>query len=382
MSKKVQVKMSSDEGFLMNLPSHIIVEILSRLPAVTVIDCKVVCKKFLSLLSTTEFVKFHLSRSTPELLVFSEHVWSGAGDVCCELLELEDGIEHHDRKYNQIIKFEPEDLPDFYCLLTVLVGSVDGLVCFCNRNSEHRALYVCNLFMREYVMLPFLKWVDRNQRQVTFGFGVSTISHQYKVVGIQKSECHVYSLGTGAWRNVGGVPFAFEYYTYFGLFFNGNIHWLIKDLEGSELISCFNLEKESFQPFPPPFPGENDKITFYSLGVLEGCLCLCDSTSESDIVVWVMKEYGVKKSWIKEFVIGKLPDFTFPTFERIHALHLFKDGDILFSKGYEYLFSYSSQSKTLEIVSSVFDTFVERPMLHVSSILSLKDFALEKVRMF
>lgn len=46
-----------------------------------------------------------------------------------------------------------------------------------------------------------------------------------------------------------------------------------------------------------------------------------------------VKEYGVKKSWIKEFASSKLLDFTWPSYDRVYALTFNKDGDILFLKG-------------------------------------------------
>lgn len=96
LSKKVQSEMR-DKIFLINLPSEIVVEIFSRLPAVTVMNCKIVWKKSRSLLSTSEFSKLHLSRSTLRLVSFRY-------DLCgrrefCRLFEFKDEIDHHDIYY-------------------------------------------------------------------------------------------------------------------------------------------------------------------------------------------------------------------------------------------------------------------------------------------
>lgn len=163
LSKKVQSEMR-DKRFLMNLPSGIIVEIFSRLPAVTVMNCKIVCKKSRCLLSTPEFAKLHLSRSTLRLVSFRYDL-RGRREFC-RLFEFKDEIDHHDIYYilqssNQIwvLSIARQVLGP-----PTLVGSVNGLVCFSN-------------------------------------FG------------------HV------------------------GTFFNGSLRWMIKDLEGSKLISCFHLEE-------------------------------------------------------------------------------------------------------------------------------------------
>ncbi|XP_022878786.1 F-box protein CPR30-like [Olea europaea var. sylvestris] len=383
----------SDEGFLMNLPFHIILDILSRLPAQSILTCKLVCKKWLCLISTPEFANLHLFRSTPGLVVF---IHESGGAEFCRLFEFNDNaLDHHDLHYDPEIKFELSASLGISSGATVQVGSINGLVCLRNFYRKYDALYVCNPITREYVALPVLDWLFEFPSEVTYGFGLSIISGQYKVVrifhecvldpttgtilSIPKYECHVYTLGTGSWRSIEGVLFAYNCRSV-GLFFNGNLHWVIEDLEGSELISCFDVEKESFQPFPFPFPGERHKRALHSLGVVADCLCLCDNTSDSEIVIWVMKEYGVKKSWIKEFVISKMPDFAGTSYEMVHALKVFENGDILMSWDDYYLFFYRNQSKTLQQVEVVPNNSIQT-MLHVPSLFSLKNFT-ENVRVF
>ncbi|GMP53762.1 hypothetical protein CsSME_00019136 [Camellia sinensis var. sinensis] len=51
------------------LPTHIVFDILSRLPIKTLFNCRSVCKLWLSLISSDpQFAKLHLSRSHPSLL--------------------------------------------------------------------------------------------------------------------------------------------------------------------------------------------------------------------------------------------------------------------------------------------------------------------------
>ncbi|CAA3031388.1 F-box At3g07870-like [Olea europaea subsp. europaea] len=380
----------SDEGFLMNLPSHIIVEILSSLPAITVINCKLVCKKWLSLISTPEFAKLHLFKSNPVLGVFQHK--PGGGEVC-RLFE----FDHHGIHSDPVFKFEVSVSLCISHGATGCVGSINGLVCLRNFGHEYDALYICNPITREYVNLPFLDRAFENPSQVTYGFGLSTISGKYKVVrifhegandpttgawlSISRSECHVHTLGTNSWRDIRDVPFGYSCRSV-GPFFNGNLHWVIQDLEGSELISCFDVQKESFHPFPPPFPGERHKRSLHSLGVVAGCLCLCDNTSDSEIVLWVMKEYGVKKSWIREFIISKVPDFAGPAYEMVYALKFFENGDILLTLEDHCLFFYRNQSETLQKVEAG-PNYTIQTMLYVPSFVSVKDFVLtENVRVF
>lgn len=378
----------------MNLPLNIILDILSRLPARTILNCKLVRKKWSNLISTPEFVNLHLSRSSQALVVFQHE--SVSAEVC-RIFEFEDDPDHNDLHYDPVIKFELSTSLVISRGATVQVGSINGLVCLRSFDREYDALYVCNPITREYVTMPVLNWLVEFPSQVLYGFGLSKISGQYKVVrifhecvldpttgallSIPKSECHVYTLGTSSWRGIGGVPFAYNCRSV-GQFFNGNLHWVIQDLAGSELISCFDVEKETFQPFPFPFPGELHSRTLHSLGVITGCLCLCDNTSDSEIVIWVMKEYGVQNSWTKEFVISKMPDFAGISYELVYALKVFENGDILMSWEDFYLFFYRNQNTTLQKVE-VDPNFSIQTMLHVPSFVALKNFVVkEDIRMF
>ncbi|KAL1557558.1 hypothetical protein AAHA92_08118 [Salvia divinorum] len=58
-----------DQHFFENLPSEIVVEILSRLPTRAAMACKCVCKPWLGLLASPEFVNAHMSRSVPGIAV-------------------------------------------------------------------------------------------------------------------------------------------------------------------------------------------------------------------------------------------------------------------------------------------------------------------------
>ncbi|GKB34692.1 F-box associated domain containing protein [Tanacetum coccineum] len=63
----------------------------------------------------------------------------------------------------------------------------------------------------------------------------------------------------------------------YGTFLNGtSIHWIVLNEDSPEKLYAFDIDNETFQLFPSP-PEEK--------------------------LVWVMKEYGIKRSWHKEVVI-------------------------------------------------------------------------------
>ncbi|CAI9755933.1 unnamed protein product [Fraxinus pennsylvanica] len=382
----------------MNLPSEILVEILSRLPARAINRCKCVCKTWLELFSNPEFVALHFARARPGLVVHQSEMFKNF----MKLVEFEDEINHHDLDDASLVKLDLTRLSEFSDANIVLDGSVNGLLCLRDTNYEHETVYMCNPITREYVRLPAPEGVVRYPSIATYGFGVSRVAGEYKVVRvfhdqvldpisqncirIPHSECYVYTLGTGSWRIINGEMSNFAYSgrnRSVGLFFNGNVHWLIQDLDDThELISCFDLENEVFQPFPSPFQGRQELLV--SLGVLQDHLCLCDNTSYFEINIWVMKEYRAKESWTRQYVISKMTELIGPTFEVVYPLKVFKDGVIMVLWGDFFMLYCHNKSEFGQQVD------IEQPqgpnrieaMLHVSSLLSLKTFGLENVSNF
>jgi F-box interacting protein len=106
-------------------------------------------------------------------------------------------------------------------------------------------------------------------------------------------------------RRLGHVPYLINASN--GLFLNGCVHWIVNDKHSPERLCSFNIDNETFELFPSP-PSEEivGDFGYQNLGILNGCLSLSDSSLlEPDFTIWVMKEYGFKKSWCKEVVIKR-----------------------------------------------------------------------------
>ncbi|XP_073138576.1 F-box protein At3g07870-like [Henckelia pumila] len=390
----------------MALPSEIIAGILSMLPTRTIVICRCVCKHWNELLSSTEFARLHLSVSTPGLLVLhTDPKWS---EYRCNVVE-NDVIQHGD----EVMKFDPREFitsPADYQIQTQ--SSVHGLLCLRYLSKINDAIYVCNPITRQYISLPRLPRVVEFASFTHCGFGVSSITSQYKVVYmLQKSvheawkcvrsenyECEfydylVYTLGAAgtSWRSIArNSPFEQAHFS-FGVFLNGNLHGLVrKSCESTVSISCFDLEDESFKPFsPPPYP---IKLVWFGncdiLGVLGDCLCICDSSIERGIVFWTMKEYGVQESWTRQFVLmdtNICPSIEL--FDVIYPIKGYENGDILFSwQDMKLVFFYNKRTETnhkVDISTHDFEPggwFKATP--HNSSFLSLQSFDGEHVVSF
>ncbi|KAK4483839.1 hypothetical protein RD792_011046 [Penstemon davidsonii] len=216
------------------------VHILSRLPVKTVFHCKA----WLELISGPDFVELHFSRSKPSLIVHHSEMFKNL----LKVVEFDGATDHRGLHYDERMRFDLTRLSKFPDADIVVDGSINGFLFLRDVNYKHETLFICN---------PVTLW------------SLVAVSGQYKVVRIfhereldpingsclriPSSECQVYTLGTGLWRGVGGISFGYNSNST-GLFLNGNLHWLVEALEGSELIYCFDLEKELFQQIPPPFP--------------------------------------------------------------------------------------------------------------------------------
>ncbi|KAL9173337.1 hypothetical protein ABFS82_03G106900 [Erythranthe guttata] len=333
---------------LKNLPPEIVIEILSRLPIRTIKICKRVRNSWRDLIRTREFADSHLSKSVQGMVFCSEFNNYG-------VFAFEDGLDLQDpeRRYEQITSFDCSYLCISICEIQ---GSVNGLLFLNPLSSISDAYYIFNPLTREYIEFPYeqrLLDIDFNGT-VNYGFGVSKVSGQYKVVKtvhVKKSICHVYTLGTGKWRRIPAGPKLGENTNSSGAFLNGCLHWFVEDSKNPNLISCFDLETETFSTFPCP-PSLSLYKRYQVVVALGGYLWICDNTDELVIAFWVMKEYGNEKSWTKEFVIRKRHPHCYGQPRGIvYPIKLFDDGHVLMTWEDEFntfseMYYYSNKTKT------------------------------------
>ncbi|WOG99409.1 hypothetical protein DCAR_0518757 [Daucus carota subsp. sativus] len=373
-----------------SLPPGIFADILSRTPIKTIVYSKCVCKKWRSLLSERYFVDLHLSRSHTCLVVQQE----GSLPRCnmFKLGELEDKLDRFDIYHDPVMKVKFK--LGFRCSVVHLSGTVNGLICVWHYSGTDET-YICNPVTREYALLPERKSIRKPLPAVSYGFGVIAARNQYKVVrfyqggypssqNLYKSDCEVYTLGTGTWRSLGKLPFALGGCQN-GVFYNGNLHWLAHDQNHitSDIVCTFDLEKEfSELSASAPLVDENGSFTYRSLGVLGDCLCICDNTSESEFVIWVRQDYGLKACWVKEIVINN--DFHRPLYKTVHVLTVLRDGSILMVAHNGHMFTYHHGNKTLQQLdlSWTSDFSICNVMVYVPSFIRLRSFMSERVLIF
>lgn len=194
-------------------------------------------------------------------------------------------------------------------------------------NENNCLMYICNPATRECVKLPKFNHIYCDQATLLRGFGVDSVTGEFKVVQIatyvggrsnvvsdMKSEVQVYTVGTNVWRNVGKGPDD-RFSKVLSAFVNGSSHWLAvrePDISGGpnsgfgiDIVS-FNLSCEEFGVVPTPefgFLADMEhgipEPAYFELFALGECLSVVDFSFEHHVEIWVMKDYNVKESWMK-----------------------------------------------------------------------------------
>ncbi|TYG50673.1 hypothetical protein ES288_D10G194100v1 [Gossypium darwinii] len=135
------------------------------------------------------------------------------------------------------------------------------------------------------------------------------LSHIYAVgASFQVSKLNLHPNLIRTWRSIGFGNAPTDLVSLpFNAFLNGALHWYNISFGGAgEFINSFDIDTEQFGIAPPPDHfQELDKVftEYTTTGVLGDCLFICYFPDFVEFDIWVMKEYGVKESWTKQFVI-------------------------------------------------------------------------------
>ncbi|XP_016499585.1 F-box/kelch-repeat protein At3g23880-like [Nicotiana tabacum] len=296
------------------LPPELITEILSRLPVKSLLQFRSVSKSWVAIISSPEFIKIHLSLSANKNKEDTHHILklglSGSGWKFkdCPLSSLFcDSVVNEAFDLVYPIKNASKDIS--------IVGSCNGLILLAHY-SEYSLLW--NPTIRKCKKLPEFKPRLKKNNYAVYGFGYDEFHDDYKVVGIFNNyggsdyvEFKMYSLKSDSWTsvdycgeilNASGSSQKMKLDGW-GLFVNGKLHWdtitsgpVVRT--GKNIIS-FDLANEKWDKLEKPLVGKNELC----VGMLGSDLSVFCDYEESYLGAWVMKEYGVKESWVKMFTI-------------------------------------------------------------------------------
>ena len=334
------------------LPVEIVIEILKRLPVVSIIRCRSVCKSWWSLISTPFFITTHLnfslSKTQNQLLLhrydlnirkhrftlhssddpfprdhFTKHLNFSDPEIHTRLLSLDQEIEEKGGFFAY-----PLDFIELRCCsinkLSTIVGSSNGLLCF--TDCFFPISYVIwNPSIFKAIDVPPISRKSRSfsYRPASHGFGYDPVTEDYKLVRVlfcnygRSPKVEMYTIRTGKWRNIDTTWKLFPSKSVYvigkegiSIVVNRAFHWMVKTKTGKgkensrNIIVVFDIGTEEFAEFtvPKSLEGEEQLINM-SLAVVDGLLALvpCNlyAQEEECYSVWVMREYGVAESWTK-----------------------------------------------------------------------------------
>ncbi|XP_028073780.1 F-box protein CPR1-like [Camellia sinensis] len=312
------------------IPRELLIDILTRLPAETLVRFTLVCKSWYSLITSPSFISHHLNRtiSNPN----STHLLLR---YCTE-----DPIqqEHYSLRCDDPL--------------------VAAMYCY-----NHK-MFLWNPLIRKSVSIPYpnVRFGSHGPFMHSLGFGFDSISNDFKVVRIVHigldcnrvpPEVELYTLKTGIWRNISdkALPYIVVERSR-QAYINGVSHWVAHTPRYGHggifrnLIVSFNMNDEVFGEisFPEGIAGEDKWMQKMSLLVFGETLCLiqhCKSYGETPhCSIWMMKQYGVADSWVRQIKIDLSGGF----FRK--PIGMRKNGEVLGMRE-GYLVSYDPESKRI-----------------------------------
>ncbi|KAG8385827.1 hypothetical protein BUALT_Bualt03G0085700 [Buddleja alternifolia] len=326
-----------------DIPPEIIKEILSRLPAKSLLRFRCVSKPWRSMIDAKDFIKLHLrhsyeTNSNRTLLVDSTQLF-----------------------FIDLNSFERLDIGDIQFEPQVIASSCDGLVLI---EFEFDNLVLWNPATRKSNQLPYppldcrITNGSKNVREQS-ALGYDSKHDDYKIVrvvqastmvddGFLYSETEIYSLRSNTWKKVECFPYMLSNcksaYRW-GVYLNDALHTVVNDSQRSEVIMAFNIAEEEHHEVPKP--GVNCVLD--SVEVMGGCLTAIVPGKTNSSEIWVMKEYGVKESWAKLLSFEPLPCYSRLKLNLCPLAYSKRGDEILLNYGRMCLIWYNLRTKTFSI---------------------------------
>ncbi|KAK3417201.1 hypothetical protein EUGRSUZ_H02939 [Eucalyptus grandis] len=345
-----------------SIPEEIVVDILLRLPAKSLVRCKCVCKRWRSLISDPGFAKSHLQKLKAGDLIPSQRIIIGGRNGPLKTVDYE-ALDGGEGRMVVPHGIEPSRI----------VGSCDGLVCLIGPSN----FVIYNPTTREYMELPGSDFVDqatlfRGARNDSFyGFGYDSQSDDYKialvvgdVVEVENWKVAIFSLKSCSWRMMMiEVPFQEEEVEcgHPAVYWKGALHchvyvWNMND-EGFSAILSFDLSEEKFHQVLPVPPVDED-IFLLGLEIHGANLFIYNTAQNPRIEAWMTDEYRIGAQWEKWFSIDSngFINWNRP-FEKIPLAYT-RSGKIVFLMDRKWMILFNPEDNTCQdhLLGTDFDT--------------------------
>lgn len=316
--------------FIGDLPEGMVTEILLRLPVKSLLQCKSVCKLWLSIISDPYIIKSHLHRAIsasindPSALNIEyspldedDLVFNGSTQtILSTLVECTAELQQQRRRPCQPVKegLNRQDLSSspvhFNCLLmphlfdySRVISSYNGIICLADYFG--RAIYLWNPSIRQCRKLPSVKPYATRSMPVKIGFGYDSISDGYKVFRIVFENIfdivpivQVYSTSADIWREFRApILKNWKIYKQTNIVVNGIMYF-----DGGDELISFDLHKEVFGlvSFPSFIQRKGSDVLEF-----EGFVAMVfESVGRGPgLDLWTLNDVSGEVSWTKRFSI-------------------------------------------------------------------------------
>ncbi|GAU14776.1 hypothetical protein TSUD_204250 [Trifolium subterraneum] len=343
MEEEIQATTTAELGLhtIMDIPIHVLFDIMLKLPAVSLIRCYSVCSKFKSIVSDSSFQQSYFSKAPISFVVLSDrnHLTCidssqtlnpnssdhhGSSCMAMQLQQQQPSTSSSDSKRTKTITTTPTPILhhhhqssrfvsfQFHKRMN-LINSSKGLLCLrASNHHSHSHYYICNPLLGEVLTVPPAP-SPSDQHLCFSAFGFHPKTKTFKILQLVSKSNHLvaelYQSNSGGttWSVIPNAPSAKpKANSSFDPELNDALHW-VTDGGISELIYSFDLNSNKFKSMPCPSHFINEyvsKISGMSVGVLKGCLCLCYVVEGTRFETWLMDKYGVKESWRMAFSIN------------------------------------------------------------------------------
>ncbi|XP_075478220.1 F-box/kelch-repeat protein At3g06240-like [Primulina tabacum] len=321
------------------LPEDVIIEILIRLPVKSIVKLRCVSRTWRDLIRSPIFIHRYQNRERKQsVLLVKRYTTRQYEDEAILSFHNPDFPELLVSPYLSIPVLNDLNLPTAIYSGVRIYGPCNGLVCI----PVDNIIFLCNPALREFKPLPPPSITCPMGYRILafeFGFGFDPNTGAYKVMqiseiredfyeGLRLSLDHdpnykdfrlnldyyerfdLYDSASNSWKHIDEELPKINSMPSLQTFFGGAMHWYAANDINDVYILCFDIRTETFQllDFPDDFPEAEDLA---SLTVLNENLALIgfplwrEEPEPSQVIeIWVMKQYGVKESWTKQFVIG------------------------------------------------------------------------------
>ncbi|XP_021731878.1 F-box protein At3g07870-like [Chenopodium quinoa] len=366
-------------SILVTLPEDVISEILLRLPVKSLQRFKCVSKSWNARIIDPRFMlKRFISSNNHELLLIS-HV-KPAKRQLLSLISSET-LDIKNKHFQLSFPSSNEENRSFAHIL----GPCNGI--FCVFDAKDGAISLWNPANRQLKNLPkshVKPPLDAYTFDLCVGFGFDDERNEYKVLAFKHmclpssstiAHAELYTLSTNKWKEVdvgeefqptGNLPCSSSNPSVDGI-----SSWFEIDNHVEKVIFSFNMKNEVFTKTQlPQYNGIPSKRVHGCLASLKNSLAFIHDFPLGGVSksfdVWVLGEYGVRKSWMKQLTIGPVLGVAAP-------LGFWKNGELLLEHAERNLVSYNPVTQDMKDLQARGFVYILQVLPYKESLVCLQE---------